>query len=390
MRKYLVTLCCLGFMSIILGQESSDIDKLKNELNDEIVDTTRISLRLKIANLYSKTNSDSSFFYYNQALDLANKVNSKKHMALALYKIAIYFRNNNQYEKAIKNYLNSASKFEELKNKDKVADINNYIGYCYMLLYAEDKAIEYYLKSLTIYKSIASEDGVATNYIDIGNLYYGQENYELAKKYFQDALEIYEKLDDKSGIATCYTNLGNAIADEGNNAEGMEFYQKSIILSEELEDQYGISLNYNNIGDCYIEMEQFQKAQDIFFKSLEIAKNLNERNLIAIVFLNIAEVQNKLKKYNEAIKYAKKSLEISEQLGLTEYEIDNLDFLAIAYEGLGNKSRALEYHKLRQNKKDSLIDTDKAKKVQLFQALMNWRELNSQLMIYRVKIKLRS
>lgn len=369
MKFFLFFLFYFLFIPIILGQESINIDVLKNELKNELVDTTRITLVLKIANLYAKTDTDSSFLYYNHALDLAKKVNSKQHIAQALYKIAANFKNSNQYEKAIKNYLNAASLFEELKNKTKVAYINNYIGYCYMLLYAEDKAIEYYLKSLTGYKSISDEDGVAINYIDIGNLYYGQENYEYAKKYFQDALEIYEKLDDKSGIETCYINLGNAIADEGNYDEGLEFYQKSITLAEELDDQYGISLIYNNIGDCYIEMKQYQKAQEIFSKSLEIAKNLNERELIAVILLNIADLQNKLKNYQSAIRIAKRSLEISKQLGFIEYEIDNFDILTIAYEGIGNKSRALEYLKLYKNKKDSLIDTDKAKKVQLFHAL---------------------
>ncbi len=369
MKNTLVLFCFFLFSTLLSGQDSILRNDLKKELQQEQSDSTKVKILINISNSFSLKEKDSSLFYFNEALKQANSIGYKPILSKLLFDLGHDFYDRNSFERAIQNYLNSASIYSELGELKEVAKLNNYIGYCYINLYAEDKAIEYYLKSLTIYEQIGNEDGIAMNFIDIGNLYYDQENYEYAKKYFQDALTIYEKLENKGGIATCYTNLGNAFADDGDFEDGIDFFKQSIILEEEFNDQIGIAINYNNLGDCNIQLKQYKQAQDYFFKSLKIAKEINNKELIAIVYLNMADVQIKLKKFNLAINYATQSYNISKEIGKLDYQLDNLDYLAISYEALGNISKALSFHKQRDVVKDSLFGSDKRKKVQLFNAL---------------------
>lgn len=369
MKYRFILLILFLFPLLLKAQDTAHLQQLKNAIKQSDNDSIKIGLYLKLSNAFDVKERDSSVYYYNRSLQLAITNGFEQQLADLLYKEANNFESNNSFERAISNYENALLLYQEIGDTHKVAFINNYIGFCFINLYAEDKAIEYYLKSLKICEEIGDEEGKAMNFIDIGNLYYDQGNYDNAKKYFQDALSLYEKLDDKSGIATCYTNLGNAFSDDGYHEDGIDYYKQSIILEEEIGDKGGIATNYNNLGDIYIQKGMYRDAQGYFLKALTISNEIGDKDLLAIVYLNIADVQLKLKNYDGAIKYATISLNISREIGDLDFELDNLLCLASANESLGNTSKALFFYKENNKVKDSLISIDKEKKVQLFNAL---------------------
>ena len=373
--KNKITLLYTLFLSLVLcGQNTATISSLKQALHTEVNDSIKISLNVKLSNSFSSLEKDSSNYYFKNALLLANSIAYKKQLANILDDEGFIFEIENNFEKAILNFERSLAIYFELNDNRNTARLYNYIGYCYINLYAEDKAIEYYLKSLKMYQSIDDADGKAMNFLDIGNLYYDQENYENAKKYFRDALTLYEKLEDNEGIAASYTNLGNVYCDSGLYSEGIDYYKQSIILEEKLNDQNGIATNYNNLGDCAIQLANFSEAKMYFQKALNVAVKIKDQELIAIVYLNLADLYVKQKKYNQTIFYAQKSLDISRKIGKLDFELDNLEFLADAYEAIGETAEALKIFKQHDIVKDSLYSYDKDKKVQLFNALNKLEE----------------
>ncbi|HCE53732.1 MAG TPA: hypothetical protein DER05_01530 [Lutibacter sp.] len=369
MKNRLIILFYLGFSSLIIGQEAADINKLKKELQQELVDTAKVTLHLKIANLYLKTKPDSSLVNLTKALELAKKSAYQPKIAQVYNRIGRYYEKIVDYKDAIKNYNDAFLIFEKLGDKKKMAEIYNSLGTNYSELYAEDRAIEYYLKSLKLNKEISNEDGVASNYTNIGNLYYTEENYDLAEKYFRDALLIYEKLDDKYGISSTYTNIANALADNGRVEEGLNYYKKSIAIEQELGDYYGIAINYNNIGDCYINLKQYIQAKEYLDKAMNIADSLVEKDLQSIVLLNIADVENKQNRFQRAIYAARESYAIADLIGNLDYKTENLLQASIAYEGLGDNALALKRLKEYTAIKDSLLKMDRLKKIKLFNTL---------------------
>lgn len=369
MKNRLIILFYLGFSSLIIGQEAADINKLKKELQQELVDTAKVTLHLKIANLYLKTKPDSSLVNLTKALELAKKSAYQPKIAQVYNRIGRYYEKIVDYKDAIKNYNDAFLIFEKLGDKKKMAEIYNSLGTNYSELYAEDRAIEYYLKSLALHKEVQDQKGIASNYTNIGNLYYNEENYDLAEKYFRDALLIYEKLDDKYGISSSYTNIANALADNGRVEEGLNYYKKSIAIEDKLGDQYGIAINYNNIGDCYINLKQYIQAMEYLDKAMKIADSLGEKDLQSIVLLNIADVENKQKRFQRAIYAARESYAIADLIGNLDYKTENLLQASIAYEGLGDNALALKRLKEYTTIKDSLLKMDRLKKIKLFNTL---------------------
>lgn len=369
MKNRFIILFYFGFSSLLMAQETVEINKLKKELQKEMVDTSKVTIHLKIANLYLKSNTDSAFVNLSKALVIAKKAADQSKIAQTLNRFGYYYEEIVNYKDAIKNYNEAFLIYEKLKDKKKMARIYNSLGINYSELYSEDKAIEYYLKSLNLNKEISNEDGIASNYTNIGNLYYTEENFALAEKYFRDALLIYEKLKNKYGISSSYTNIANALADNGKVEEGLDYYKKSIAIEEELGDQYGIAINYNNIGDCYINLKQYKEAREYLDKAMKIADSLVERDLQSIVLLNISDVENKRKKFQNAIHAARESYAIADLIGNLDYKSENLLQASIAYEGLGNNVLALERLKQYTAIKDSLLKMDRVKKIKLFNTL---------------------
>ncbi|MBK5207912.1 MAG: tetratricopeptide repeat protein [Flavobacteriaceae bacterium] len=369
MENKLLILFFLGFSTLLIGQETIEIVQLKKELQQESIDTSKVSIYLKIAKLYIKTDADSSLVNFNKALVLAIKAGDQSKIADVLSKVGYYYEKTCNNKDAIDNYNKSLSIFEKLNNKNKTAKIYNSLGFNYSKLYAEDRAIEYYLKSLSLNREISNQQGIASNYTNIGNLYYGEGNYDLAEKYFRDALLIYEKLDNKKGISTSYTNIANTLADNGKVTEGLDYYKKSIVIEEELGDQYGIAINYNNIGDCYINLKQYKEALVYLKKTLKIGDDIGEKDLQSLALLNISDVENKQKNYQGAIYAARESYAIADLIGDLDYKLENLLNASIAYEGLGNNDMALKHLKNYSAIRDSLIKMDRVKKIKLFNTL---------------------
>jgi len=369
MKNRFIILFFLGFSSLLMAQETVEINKLKKELQKELVDTSKVSIHLKIAKLYLKSTPDSAFVNLSKALVIAKKAGDQYKIAQTLNSFGHYYEEIVNYKDAIKSYNEAFLIYEKLKDKKKMARTYNSLGINYSELYSEDKAIEYYLKSLNLNKEISNEDGIASNYTNIGNLYYTEENFGLAEKYFRDALLIYEKLKNKYGISSSYTNIANALADNGKVEEGLDYYKKSIAIEEELGDQYGIAINYNNIGDCYINLKQYKEAREYLDKAMKIADSLVERDLQSIVLLNISDVENKRKKFQNAIHAARESYAIADLIGNLDYKSENLLQASIAYEGLGDKALALERLKQYTAIRDSLLKMDRVKKIKLFNTL---------------------
>ena len=369
MKNRFIILFFLGFSSLIMAQETVEINKLIKELQKELIDTSKVSIHLKIAKLYLKSNTDSAFVNLSKALVIAKKAGDQSKIAQTLNSFGHYYEEIVNYKDAIKSYNEAFLIYEKLKDKKRMARTYNYLGINYSELYSEDKAIEYYLKSLNLNKEISNEDGVASNYTNIGNLYYQEENYGLAEKYFRDALLIYEKLKNKYGISSSYTNIANALADNGKVEEGLDYYKKSIAIEEELGDKYGIAINYNNIGDCFINLKQYTEAREYLDKAMKIADSLVERDLQSIVLLNISDVENKRKRFQNAIYAARESYAIADLIGNLDYKSENLLQASIAYEGLGDNVLALKRLKEYTAIKDSLLKMDRVKKIKLFNTL---------------------
>ena len=137
--------CC-----VVLAQNKFT-DSLMHQLSQSKEDTTRVLVMADLCYFYRYTNIDSSVFYGQNALALAQKIEFKRGEADALNKLGLAWREKGDLPKSLE------LEFKALK----IAQENNYeretrncfrrIGHVYMDLNDYPNAVGYSLQGLKIY-----------------------------------------------------------------------------------------------------------------------------------------------------------------------------------------------------------------------------------------------
>ena len=95
---------------------------------------------------------------------------------------------------------------EQIESKELQAKALGNIGTVHANLSDYARALEYYGKALALNEELGNKAGVASNLGNIGNVHENLSDYALALEYYGKALALHEALGNKAGVAT---NLGN-------------------------------------------------------------------------------------------------------------------------------------------------------------------------------------
>lgn len=370
LNSKIIILFIILFSSVYIhAQDKRVVDSLKNCLKTAKRDTNKVKLYLKLGNESRFAYPDTSLFYYQEALTLAQELDSKELISKAYNSIGVAFWFLNAWDKSIENYENALKIFEETGNKVGMAKCYNNIGMVYKEQGTYNKALEYYMKALKIEEGMNDKEGMASCYNNIGIVFRAQNDYIKAADYHLKALKIREELGDKNGMSDSYNNLGIIFDDQGDFNKSVEYYEKSLKLDEEMDDKIGMANIYNNIGFVHYKFGYYDEASGYYQKSMKIFIEKDDKRGMSVVCGSLAELYIKLKRYNEAVDYALKGLKYAKEIETLPLEKDAYEFLYMAYEHLGNFKKAYEYHKLYKEINDSLFNEASSQQIKSLEAL---------------------
>ncbi|MES2286391.1 MAG: tetratricopeptide repeat protein [Bacteroidota bacterium] len=412
------------FFSLLIGKgcggdsfaQNKNIDSLLNLLTIDKPDTSKVNHLNKLSREYKNIGEyDSSLKYGNKALALAsslrigNKIGWAKGIAQSYTNIGIIYRNNGNYNEALKKHFAALKINENIGDKKAIALSYSNIGFIYWNQGHISEALKNSSTSLKMYKDIGDKRGISSSLINLGLIYYFQGNYpealrnyllslkiaeelgdkkaiaisysnigliyqsqgkyrEALKSYFA-SLKIFEEINDKSGIAKIYHNIGNVYYFQGNRSEALKNYLVSLKIRQEINDKQGIAGSYTNIGSIYWDQGNYPETLKNYLASLKISESIGDKNSITTSFINLGEVQIKLRKYKTAKEYLNKALQLGKELGDKESIKYTYGFLSKLDSVQGNWKDAYQYNKLFIIYRDSL-DNEKTKK-KIIESTMN-------------------
>lgn len=411
MLKLLIASLLIIYSSNIFPQLNKQ-DSLISSLNISQSDTAKISIYIKIGDLFKYKMPDSAMFYYNEALKLADKsislYNSEHSDALLAFDrplrtlnllksnclryIGIANADKAKYDIAL-DFYNSALKIKsELGDKQGMANCYNNIGNVKRYQGDYEKAIDYYHKALELNeeldkldnKNIDGKKGMANCYNNIGIVYSDQKIYDYAIDYYLKALKINEELvvlhpdllDSKKEMSKCYNNIGIIYSNQRNFETAIDYYQKALKINEELSNKSEITRSFNNIGNVYASQNLYEKAIEYYLKALKILEEVGDKNSSAIVYANIAAIHivmadsfegiNKIQQNGNlkaSVSYALKAYELAKIIGALPIQSYATDQLKKAYTKLGEFKEAIKFADLFIATKDSLFNSEKTKTI---------------------------
>ncbi|MBA3706507.1 MAG: tetratricopeptide repeat protein [Bacteroidetes bacterium] len=373
--------------------QQTKIDSLLHFLKSAKEDTAKVNALNLLSKKYNNTANFKSAIHYAQlAKALAEKIqlpNQKEGWLIgignALSNMGNIYYNQSDYKLALDYHSRALKIREKTGNKIPIGNSYNNLGITYWKLGNNEKALESHLKSLKIMEEVGYMDGIKNSYNNIGLIYYDKKNYDQELKYYFKALKISEELGDKAFISTCYNNIGIAYKNQGiiasTKVEANNKYQqaldnqiKSLKIKEELEDKQGIGASYNNIGSIYINLGKialnkqtsenyYKQALENYLKSLQIGKEINDKDLQSIGLNNIGSIYMMQNKLEESYASLTNALQIAKEIGTKINIKDDYAALSDLFDKKHDYKKALEYHKLYTDLKDTLLNETSGKQI---------------------------
>jgi tetratricopeptide (TPR) repeat protein len=302
-----------------------------NALLPEAIEPTGIKGLNHLARKWLFSNTDSSIHYAQQALIFARKTNNKKMEGEAFYLLGGNYWIMANYPKALGSILESLQLFENLGDREAIADDYRAMASIYRDQGDFINAIYYADKC----KAIAGNPILVDIYTIIGSIY-----------------EKFDRLDS----AMVYLKLANDrdIMDNGKSKYGYI----SLILG----NVYYKKLNYSLAITYYREGIKLIEVQKVY-------KDLMEG------YTGIAKVYRDMSQADSSVVYAKKALRIGMATPFLLGMLDASSMLSQIYRSRNNFDSTLKYMDLSLSIKDTLYNQQKARE---FQTLVFKEQLREQ------------
>lgn len=358
---------CFMFLSVSVWAQQEELDSLQQLLHKQADDTSKVNTLNELSYVYYQTAVyDSELYFAQQALNLSQKLNWKRGMAVSLKNIGSACDDMGNNSDALYYYGRALNIFSSIDDKSGVSACYNNMGLVYRTIGNFSEALKNHYASLKIKEAIGDRNGIALSYNNIGVVLNAQKNYAEAIKNHLAALEIRKVLGNKRGIASSYGNMGNVYQAQGNYAEALKNYEQTLKIEVEIGNKVGMTTALNNMGAAYYELGDYEQALQHNTDALRIAEEAGDLSSIAASSINTGNVLVKLKQPQAASEWLQKALGIGKEIGEVEVIKNSYEGLSQADSALGKYNDALQHYKMFICYRDSLINEENTlKTVQL-------------------------
>ena len=391
-------------------QLDSAINRLQamwHQLNENTHKEELALIESKLCVLYSqKEDYKTAFPLCESALKKFKNLDKKKEVSYCYNTIGVIYNKQGDYSQSLDFYKKSYQLKLELGDEKGMANSENNIGITYIRIGLYEQAIDYLNKAILSKQRLNDSVGMATTLNNLGLAYYEQGNYAKALKHYLAATTILEHSPFTVGLVDCYINLGNFYKKQEKDDKALTYHVKVLALGKKYNIQASIAYAYNNIGKLYLKVNTFDSALVNFSQSLDIKESLNDKHGSGVSNFNIGMVYFRKEQYDSALIYFSRSIALHKQTGnlheqsstLLYYgktlakqgktsdaeetllksislaeQIGSLPLLEEVYLGLSdfyqtkNPKKALNYHKIYTDYKDSIFNLDKQRLIEQYQ-----------------------
>jgi len=313
---------------------------------------------------------------YKVCAKINEEIGNKLELGHNLNNIGNIYWSKADYSEAINNYKNALKAYTEADSKTWIANTYNNLGSTFEQMGNYPEALRYLFTGLNLAKEAGVKDQMPIFYLNIGDIYLTMMNYPEALKNYQSYIAISQELGDKTKIAGAYCAIGKVYEIQGNYKDAIANYSLGLKLFIELDNKSLIAKVYNQTGSIYLRQSNYSEALKKFYAAAEILHRIGIYEPLTISYINIGDIISRQatlekgsgarnKKYNEAIQILNKGLSLAKDIGAKESLKKGYKILSDVYKDLNDHKRALEFYDLYVAIKDSLLNNEVTRKLEL-------------------------
>ncbi|PWG04901.1 tetratricopeptide repeat-containing sensor histidine kinase [Polaribacter aquimarinus] len=347
----------------------------------------------KLEFLYEKTvrtqyaQLDSMRFYLNK-LEKAIKPNDSTWLSRYNSSLGVYYSQKAEYNKAREQQLIALRIAQNINNPLLIAKAYQRLGVIYKFLGDFEISMDYVFKARDLsYSNKDTLTGVMADLV-IGQNYWRLKKYKDALNQITKATEIAEFRNlGVDVLAPVYLEKGNMLLMFGKLDDALKVYKKAEKLTEETGYFEGIAPIYSNIGAIYFYKSDFNKAIEYYKISLNKAKEFQDENSVGVAQMNLGEAYYNINQFQKSETILKESLQLFKRLKNKLNLVDNYNYLYVLETKKKNYKKALDYFKLKNIYKDSILNENNLAKVSTLEVKYQTAEKEKQITKQNLKIK---
>ncbi len=280
----------LGFS---LTAQNNTIDSLKQLVQNQKHDTSKLKLYIKLAEAYHSENLDTVGLYFQKAFKLSRKNNDYK--LVNIYSgigLSHFYTSNID---SARYYYDKGLALLTI-NDDTLVRATIYSNYSlsYEHTNENEKRIDYNLKAIDLVKNNDAE--VCFMYYNQGTIYYNLDLKDQALKYFELAFSSSEKANILRVKAGALHALAIMCIDEEKYEKAKKYIDKALVLCEEHQSPEICYFSNNQLGIYYKNLKRLDEANIALLKAKSFAQQLNRKH--DIIASNITLAQNEYERGN--------------------------------------------------------------------------------------------
>ncbi len=233
---------------------------------------------------YLKGDYPQAFDFYQKALEVSEKTNNKLSEAVALRKLAVWYIDKEEYEKALQLLLRSS---EINRSRQHIAE-HRY--------------------------------NLACDYFDLGLVFTDKDDLKTAKEFYDKSMNIFSSLHIISELSDYYSNMAELAKMNKEYKRAKDFYLKSIDLDKKLGNLPSLAATYAMLAELYWEMEDYQKAEENFNKSLQIEREIEDPKGLGEVYYSLCIFHKEKGEKDKALYYLLEAQEIYKNIDTPDYQ----------------------------------------------------------------------
>jgi serine phosphatase RsbU (regulator of sigma subunit) len=384
-KKIFFVIAFIAISIFSIANTETKLDSLKNIIQSNVPDTTRLETLNEFAYAIRKINTDTAAIIGLSVIEETQKLIKKEKDSLNLLKLKsiqlraysnmfVFYRKMNTFLKAIdlhSNIYNDIDKYQE--------DISKARFYSdYAEIFVETgkikSAISYYNKARDIFQKINDTEGLAGSYYNMGKIMYWQEEYEKSIVFAENALETLKSSKNVILSSYCFNLIANSYSSIANKIEskseqdsmyelGVKYYLFSLKIKEEYNDIGAQVITLNNLASIEYTKKDYDAALDYLEKSLKLSIKLKDDRLITNTYITFASVYISQEKYDEALFYANNAYILSKNIDNMNFRKHASKYLNEIYKNKNDYKKALEYYEVYTRLKDSTMNKEFVAKV---------------------------
>jgi len=323
MKSILSILCICLIPLICEGQNQAD--SLKKIIDQHPSDSIKVKALFKYADIFRIKDAIEFKKRVDQGLNLAKKIGYRKGIAEGNRRLGTHYRMQSNYNQGVQYFLKALKIFEELDDKQGVANCYDRLGLIYQRQMANapkgakeayyKKSLEYYAKVKVIYQKLKKRNAVLANYVNVGVLHFVYRDYKQALQVYNKGIELSEKHNVKDVLADLYNLKGMLLLRQKKIVQGLSFLEKSVKKYDEAGNISGASSAYLRIGGIYERQARYNEAEYYFKKTLELTRKANNQYYIISSLLRLSKLYTLTKQYESANECLQESIGISQKVG---------------------------------------------------------------------------